>query len=75
MHKQHSRERGIEFLFDFETWVTWWGDDFAKRGSGADDLVMARKGDEGPYHPDNVYKSTCSENAREQHELNRVEYS
>ena len=26
---------------------------------------MARKGDEGPYHPDNVFKQTCSENVRE----------
>jgi hypothetical protein len=26
---------------------------------------MARNGDKGPYHPDNVHKKTASENCRE----------
>ena len=66
MHRQHSKERGIDFLFDFDTWVEWWGDDFDNRGCKEGQLVMAREGDEGPYHPDNVRKATCSDNIREQ---------
>jgi len=65
MQRQHSKERDIEFLFDFDTWVEWWGEDFASRGDSPEQLVMARYGDEGPYHPDNVYKSTALENALE----------
>ena len=63
MQRQHAKERGIEFLFDLDEWIEWWGDDFANRGDASDQLVMARHGDEGPYHPDNVYKSTAQENA------------
>ena len=61
--KQHAKRRGIEFLFSFEEWVEWWGDDFERRGCGPDDLQMARNDDVGPYHPDNVYKSTTADNA------------
>jgi hypothetical protein len=62
--KSRARERGIEFLFEFDEWIDWWGADFDKRGRGFDCLVMARYGDTGPYHPDNVYKCTVSENVR-----------
>ena len=65
MQRQHAKERGIEFLFEFDEWVEWWGDDYDKRGCESDQLVMARKGDEGPYHPDNVFKQTSAENIRE----------
>ena len=63
MQRQHAKERGIEFLFELDEWIDWWGDDFDKRGCEPDQLVMARHGDEGPYHPDNVYKSTALENS------------
>ena len=67
-HKYKSQEnmaatRGIEWQFDFETWVDWWGKDISKRGRSADSLVMARIGDQGPYHPENVEKLTFKENA------------
>ena len=71
MHRQHSKERGIEFLFDFDTWVEWWGEDFANRGDSPEQLVMARDGDEGPYHPDNVYKSTAADNVAEANKSRR----
>ena len=71
MHKQHSRERGIEFEFDFETWTAWWGDDFENRGTHEGQLVMARRNDEGPYHPDNVYKLETTDNVREHHALSK----
>ena len=63
--KNRSRRRKIEWHFTFEEWVAWWGDDIDKRGKGKDNLVMARTGDIGPYHPDNVRKATVSENANE----------
>ena len=60
----NAKARGISFEFTFGEWVCWWAEDIDKRGCGANDLVMARHGDTGPYHPDNVYKSTASDNAK-----------
>ena len=64
-HKSGAKQRGIEFLFTFVEWVTWWGIDFAHRGQGSNELCMARIGDVGPYHPDNVKKITTKENFEE----------
>ena len=61
----NAKRRGIEFHFTYDEWVEWWGDDFDKRGRKADSLVMARHGDTGPYHPDNVKKITYGENTKE----------
>tara|TARA_R110000868_G_scaffold79428_1_gene226101 strand:+ start:240 stop:713 length:474 start_codon:yes stop_codon:yes gene_type:complete len=58
-------ERNIEWHFTYDEWIAWWGDDMSKRGNKFGQLVMARTGDIGPYHPDNVRKATCSENIRE----------
>src|SRR5690348_2149718 len=65
--KIHARERGIEFLFTYQEWITWWefhlGPDWLKlRGKLKHQYCMARKGDTGPYHPDNVECKTVSEN-------------
>ena len=60
-----ARQRGIEWQFTFETWMNWWGEDFEKRGSKKGQLVMARHNDTGPYHPDNVRKTTVEDNVRE----------
>jgi hypothetical protein len=57
--------RNIEWHFTFESWLAWWGDDIVNRGSRKGQLVMARNGDTGPYHPDNVRKATVSENCSE----------
>ena len=65
--KNNAEKRGIEFLFSFEEWVDWWGDDIDRRGNQWNRLVMARHGDSGPYHPDNVKKLSMEENSREQH--------
>jgi hypothetical protein len=65
MHKQHSKERGIDFQFDYDDWIKWWGDDFDNRGTHDGQIVMARYEDSGPYHPDNVFKATGAENTRE----------
>ncbi len=63
-HRAHAKDRGIEFKFEFEAWVEWWGDDFELRGSKQpDELQMGRYGDEGAYEIGNVYKVSKSENS------------
>ena len=63
--KALAKARGIEWYFNYESWLDWWGDDLINRGKGKDQLCMARTGDIGPYHPDNVRKATFSENSSE----------
>ena len=63
--KGTALNRGIEWHFTFEEWIDWWGDDIDKRGRSLNDLVMARTGDTGPYHPSNVRKATVAENQKE----------
>jgi len=60
-----AKERNIDWQFTYDTWVEWWGDDIVNRGPYKGQLVMARNGDVGPYHPGNVHKKTASENCRE----------
>lgn len=65
--RDNARRRGIPFLFDFQTWWSWWQVDgrWENRGLGKGKLVMARKGDVGPYSPENVYCSTHEDNIKE----------
>ncbi len=77
LHKRGAVRRGIEFYFTLEEWCNWWevnlGPDWlSKRGRKKNQYVMARNGDVGPYHPDNVKCKTQSENAREQTKKVRV---
>jgi hypothetical protein len=69
-----AKKRGIEWQFDYETWVKWWGNDIDKRGPYKDQLVMARYGDTGPYHPDNVFKCTASENCKLRQDARKQKY-
>ena len=62
MQKVSADKRNIEWQFTFEEWYGWWGEDFDLRGCKKGQLVMARKNDLGPYHPDNVYKQECGAN-------------
>ena len=62
--KHCAKQRDVSFLLSCEEWITWWGDDFDKRGRGREDLVMCRYGDTGPYEIGNIYKATKSENSR-----------
>jgi hypothetical protein len=63
-HRQSARQRGIQFLFHFETWKAWWLTDnrWANRGRHREQFVMARRYDDGPYSPDNVYCTTAQGN-------------
>jgi hypothetical protein len=60
-----AKKRNIDWHFTYDTWINWWGEDITNRGTYKGQLVMARNGDIGPYHPDNVRKATCSENCSE----------
>lgn len=66
-HRRNAKKRGIEFLFTLPEWWAWWQIDgrWEQRGMGRDALVMARRGDAGPYSPENVYCATHSENGRD----------
>lgn len=65
--KNNAKKRGVEFVFTYKEWCQWWeaqlGPDWAKlRGCKKDQYVMARYGDNGPYHPDNVKCITAKQN-------------
>ena len=61
-----AAERGIDWLFTFETWLEFWGEDISKRGRlEYNGLVMCRKGDIGPYSPANCYKASVADNVRD----------
>jgi hypothetical protein len=62
--KSSADARGVEWLFTFETWMDWWGADYARRGRKGDDLCMARRGDKGPYSPENCVKLNYRTNAK-----------
>lgn len=71
-HKYHVQrlraiDRKIDWHFTYESWIDWWGEDIVNRGKRKGQLVMARYGDQGPYHPDNVRKITTGENVTEAH--------
>ena len=62
-------KRGIGWCFTFEEWVNWWESNLGhnwlnKRGTRFGQYVMGRKGDIGPYHPDNVLCITNSLNSK-----------
>jgi len=65
--KAGAKVRNIEWHFTYESWLAWWGDDIVNRGNKSGQLVMARKNDNGPYHPDNVEKITCNQNHSDAH--------
>lgn len=65
IQKHHAGKRGIDWQFTLESWIAWWGDDIVNRGRKSGQLVMARIGDIGPYHPDNCVKKTCNDNLSE----------
>jgi hypothetical protein len=61
----HScRRRGIEMQFNLKAWWDWWQIDgrWERRGRRGNGLVMARRGDVGPYSPENVYCATNDQN-------------
>lgn len=63
--KSMAKKRGIAWQFTRESWLAWWGDDYALRGQGRGKLCCARKNDSGPYSPENCIKLTHEENSKQ----------
>ena len=55
-HRRSAKKQGIPFQFTFEQWRDWWLTDnrWSRRGRKAGQLQMGRKGNSGPYAPENV---------------------
>lgn len=67
--KANAKARGKDWKFTVEEWVNWWeeklGPDWLeKRGRGKSKFIMARRGDTGPYSPDNVECLTNTQNCQ-----------
>lgn len=59
----NAKKRGIEWLFTFDTWLEWWGDDLPNRGQRSWNLSMQRIWDVGPYSPENTIKGRPKRNS------------
>ena len=68
IQKHSATKRGIPFLLTFEQWSEWWltDDRWSRRGRKAGQLQMGRKGDSGPYSPDNVECATKEQKQKAQ---------
>ena len=68
IQKHSAAKRGIPFLLTFEQWSEWWltDDRWLRRGRKAGQLQMGRKGNSGPYSPDNVECATKEEKQKSQ---------
>ena len=66
--KSSAKRFGIPFLFTFEQWSEWWltDDRWSRRGRKAGQLQMGRKGNSGPYSPDNVECATKEQKQKSQ---------
>jgi hypothetical protein len=79
-HRSQAKFRGIGFHFTFEEWYQWWLDNGVDKNLDiqyTDDqqrLCMCRKGDNGDYHPDNVYLASAPENSRHGHYNGKANY-
>jgi hypothetical protein len=60
-----AKRRGIAWEFTQESWFSVWhrSGKLSQRGNGADDYVMARFGDVGPYAPSNFEIITRRQNS------------
>lgn len=63
--RNNALQRGVEWLFDFDSWLKVWKDSghYAERGRGPGQYQMARKGDCGPYAEWNVVIVRMESNA------------
>ena len=57
--KANAKARGKDWKFTLEEWISWWEEKLGpnwleKRGRGKSKYVMGRRGDTGPYSPENV---------------------
>jgi len=72
--KSMALKRGLEWKFDFLTWIVWWiqTGHFDERGVKNHQYQMCRYNDIGPYSWDNVYCDTGENNKEDYWQLNRT---
>lgn len=75
MQRANAQQRNIEWLFTLATWWDLWSESgkWELRGRCANQYLMGRKGDVGPYSPENVYIITCQDNIKEVRDRERDE--
>ncbi len=62
--KWRAKDRGIGWQFSFESWWDMWtkSGHWSDRGTAQNCYVMSRKGDIGPYSPENVFIQPMTDN-------------
>jgi hypothetical protein len=67
--RRRATARGIGWQLSFEQWLGLWlaSGKWHLRGSGSDKFVMARRGDVGPYSPDNCFICPFEQNVADGH--------
>lgn len=65
--RKRARQRGVEWLFTFESWWALWqkSGHWAERGRTAGKYCMSRAGDAGPYSPGNCRIILWEKNSHE----------
>lgn len=61
--KAGAAARGIGWELTFEEWLSFWGNDIDRRGSGRNSLQMQRFADTGPYALGNIRKGVPKQNS------------
>ncbi len=73
-HVHGAAQRGIPFEMTFEEWWGIWEPHYHKRGVRADQFVMCRTGDKGPYAVGNVRIDSPKSNVRESVQVRLADY-
>jgi hypothetical protein len=65
--KRNAAMRGIEWKFTIASWSAFWiaSGKWGERGRGGGLYCMCRRGDAGPYSPDNCYIGLGADNSRD----------
>lgn len=68
-----AKQRSIEWLFTFETWWDMWQQSgkWEQRGRKRGQWCMGRRGDTGPYSPDNVDIILVEQNSSDAQKVNK----
>lgn len=61
--KAGAAARGIGWELTFDEWLSFWGNDIDRRGSGRNSLQMQRFADTGPYALGNIRKGVPAQNS------------
>jgi len=69
--KHHAKERGIDWLLNYELWLEMWLESgkWEQRGKRKGEYQMCRYYDTGPYSVVNCYIGTVEENQKDRHKI------